>query len=121
MPHHTTTRADTLKKDRERKKEDREEMKEAGIPTTHVLNRAIAEGFFYCLDAGRAQGIPVNEIRVSVQDVTSYATNVLTRHTNGTDRYDEDAVVTTIKKRITNKSDSKFRIKPTWVLQDDDD
>lgn len=40
MPHHTTRRADTLKLDRERNKTNRDDLRKAGIPTTHVLNRA---------------------------------------------------------------------------------
>lgn len=118
MPHHTTRRADSLKHDRERQKKRRDDLKELGAPTTHILNRALAEGFLYWLDAGRAQGLPIQQINVSSQDVLVYATNVLTRGTNGTDRYDRTAVTDALKKRIRRKSPSKFRIAPAWREHD---
>lgn len=121
MPHHSTRRADALKKDRERNKKNRDSLKEVGAPTTHVLNRALAEGFLYHLEAGRAAGASVHEVKVSAQDVLVYATAVLTRKTNGTDHYEVEPVRRALLKRIHRKSDSKFRIKPTWVSRDDDD
>ncbi|MGV8856750.1 MAG: hypothetical protein ACOH2L_19200 [Devosia sp.] len=121
MAHHSTTRAETLKGDRERNKKNRDALKDAGAPTTHVLNRALAEGFLYYIDAGRAQGLAVSDIAVSAQDVLVYANAVLIRKTNGTDQYDKEAVRQALRKRIYRKSDSKFRIKTTWVSPDDDD
>ena len=45
-----------------------------------------------------------------------YAADVLTRYTNGTDRYSHPAVATVIDKRIRDRPDAKFRIKPPWKV-----
>lgn len=117
--HHSTRYANTLKKDRERQKKRRDELKGQGAPTTHVLNRALAEGFFYWLDEARARGVPVNEIKLSAQDVMVYAGRVLIRQTNATDHYNHAAVAEAIRRRVRNNS--KFRMKPTWKAQRDAD
>jgi hypothetical protein len=113
--HHTSRRAKALKKDTARQQKRRDRLKEAGAPTTHVLNRAIAEGLLYRLDAERAKGVTVSKAVISVQEVLVYATAVLTKKTNATDRYDVLAVNKAIRSRIYRVSDSKFRIAPTWA------
>lgn len=117
--HHSSRRARALKKDTGRQQKRRDRLKEAGVPTTHVLNRAITEGLFYWLDAERAKGMPVNKAVLSVQDVLVYARQVLSRGTNASDRYDADAVTKALRARVGVQSASKFRIRPTWIVPRD--
>lgn len=120
--HHTSRRARALKKDTGRQQKRRDRLKENGTPTTHVLNRAIAEGLFYYLDAERGKGVKIGLATVSVEKVLGYAGEVLTRKTNATDRYNPEAVARQIRARIVRKGVSKFRIPPTWpALADDGD
>ena len=119
--HHSSRRAKALKKDTGRQQKRRDRLKEAGVPTTHVLNRAIAEGLFYYLDAERAKGVKVGLATVSVEKVLGYAGDVLTRGTNATDRYNPEAVARQIRARIVRKGVSKFRIPPTWATPAHDD
>lgn len=120
--HHSSRRARALKKDTARQQKRRDHLKETGTPTTHVLNRALAEGLLYHLDAERAKGVPVNRALISAQDVLVYATRVLSRRTNGTDQYDVRAVQGALRARVGKLSASKFRIPPTWstLIVDDD-
>lgn len=77
--HHSSRRARALKQDTARQQRRRDRLKETGAPTTHVLNRAIAEGLFYWLDAERANGVPLSKAVISVQNVLVYARQVLSR------------------------------------------
>lgn len=119
--HHSSRRARALKKDTGRQQKRRDRLKEAGVPTTHVLNRAIAEGLFYYLDAERAKGVKVGLANVSVEKVLGYAGEVLTRGTNATDRYNPEAVARQIRARIVRDGVSKFRIPQTWATPPSDD
>jgi hypothetical protein len=123
MPeHHTSRRAHGLKMSAARQQKRRNNLKEIGMPTTHVLNRAIAEGLLYYLEAERVKGVAPNDIRVSVKDVLGYAIKVLSRRTNGTDQYDPRKVKNALQARIAKESPVKFRIAPTWTMpvRDDD-
>lgn len=119
--HHSSRRARALKKDTGRQQKRRDRLKEAGAPTTHVLNRAIAEGLFYWLDAERAKGVKIGMATVSVEKVLGYAGDVLTRKTNATDRYDAEAVAGQIRARIVRSGVSRFRIPPTWATPASDE
>ncbi|WP_375450604.1 hypothetical protein [uncultured Devosia sp.] len=119
--HHSSRRARAMKKDTGRQQKRRDRLKENGTPTTHVLNRAIAEGLFYYLDAERAKGVKIGLATVSVEKVLGYAGEVLTRKTNATDRYNPEAVARQIRARIVRKGVSKFRIRPTWRTSDIED
>jgi hypothetical protein len=119
--HHSSRRAQGLKKGAVRQQKRRDGLKKAGVPTTHVLNRALAEGMFYHLDAERSKGVPVNEAVISVQDVFVYAGKVLSRRTNGTDQYEVRAVVHAIRARVGKLSGKKFRIPPTWTTPSGDE
>ena len=122
MPeHHSSRRARALKQDTARQQRRRDRLKDSGTPTTHVLNRAIAEGLLYYLDAERAKGVPVSQAVILVQDVLVYATQVLSRRTNSTDHYDASAVHKALRARVGVQSASKFRIPPTWPVPADDD
>jgi hypothetical protein len=107
--HHSSRIARAKSKDRTRQQKRRNKLRASGAPTTHVLNRALAEGLMYQIDVQRARGVQTREIRVSVQHVLAYATAILTAGTNGTDRYACDAVVTAISNRIGQPDSKKFR------------
>lgn len=122
MPeHHSSRRARALKKDTSRQQRRRDRLKDAGTPTTHVLNRAIAEGLFYYLDAERAKGVKISLATVSVEKVLGYAGEVLTRKTNATDRYNAESVARQIRARVVREGMSKFRLPPTWATPASDD
>lgn len=116
--HHSSRRARALKQDTARQQKRRDKLKASGVPTTHVLNRAIAEGFLYWLDAERANGVHVSVASVPVQKVLVYAVEVLSRGTNGSDRYDANAVANALRSRIGKKSLTKFRLRPVWKQAD---
>lgn len=98
------------RKDVDRQQVRRDRMKALGMPTTHVLNRAITEGLMYQIDAQRQRGADVKEMKLSVQNVLAYATSILTSGTNGASRYEVDAVAEAIRRRIGQPNGSKFRL-----------
>lgn len=98
------------RKDVDRQQVRRDQMKAAGKPTTHVLNRALVEGLMYQIDLHRARGVDVKSMKIPVQHLLAYAASILTTETNGSDRYDVESVVNAIRDRIGEPKASKFRI-----------
>ena len=98
------------RKDADRQQVRRDGMKASGTPTTHVLNRAMAEGLMYQIDMQRARGVDVKIMTIPVQRLLAYATSILTAQTNATDRYDVETVVKAMRDRIGQPRASKFRL-----------
>lgn len=98
------------RKDADRQQKRRDTMKVSGAPTTHVLNRAIVEGFMYQLDFARLNGQDLASIRISAHKALAYATAILTSKTNGASRYDVAEVAKAIRKRIGQPDANKFRV-----------
>lgn len=105
-----STRVKRKRKDADRQQQRRDTMKVSGTPTTHVLNRAIVEGFMYQLDFARQNGRDMASVRISAQKAFAYATAILTSKTNGASRYELEAVVRAIRKRIGKPDANKFRV-----------
>jgi hypothetical protein len=119
--HHSSLGATERRKDRERQQLHRNKLKAAARPTTHIINRAVAEAFFCMLDVERKKGIPSEIVMVSVLDIVSYVAQVLSAGTNASDRYDKSEVLDVVRKRITGKSLKKFRLDVTRPTQRRDD
>src|SRR5690554_6927073 len=98
--HHSSRRARRLKQDADRSQKLRDKLKDQGVPTTHQINRALAEGFFYYLAAHLNEGTALKDVRVPVQLVLGYALRILTSKTNAASRYDVDATRDALKARI---------------------
>ena len=98
--HHTSRRAKALKKDTARQQKRRDRLKEAGAPTTHVLNRAIAEGLLDCLAVELAKGLTLKSIEVSAQSVLIRARETLTKGNSAITRYQPSEVTKALRGRI---------------------
>lgn len=108
--HHSSRRAQKKRSDSDRQQTFRDRMKATGTPTTHVLDRALVEGLMYQMDLQRARGVDLKEMQIPVQYVFAYATAILTAQTNASDRYNLDAVIAAIRKRIARLNPRKFRL-----------
>lgn len=108
--HHSSRRAREKKKDSDRQQTRRDDLKAYGIPTTHVLDRALVEGLMYQIDLHRRRDVDLKDMRVSVQNIVAYATSILTAGTNASDRYNVESVAETIRKRIGQPKPGKFRL-----------
>lgn len=118
--HHSSRRANRLKRDAGRSQKLRDKLKEQGIPTTHQINRALTEGFFYQVAAKRNAGIPMKEIHIPAQLVLAYALRILTSKSNGTSQFDQDATFEAIKQRLSRECSTPFRIESLRMLPRDD-
>jgi hypothetical protein len=119
--HHSSLGAEERQKDRERQQLHRNKLKVAARPTTHIINRAVAEAFFCMLEVERQKGIPSQKVMISAFDVVNYVAQVLSAGTNASDRYKKSEVVDVVWKRITGKSLKKFRLDVTRPTQRRDD
>ena len=108
--HHSSRRAREKKKDSDRQQAHRDDLKASGTPTTHVLNRALAEGLMYQIDLHRKRDVDLKDMKVSVQNIVAYATSILTAGTNASDHYNVESVAETIRKRIGQPKPGKFRL-----------
>lgn len=108
--HHSSRRAKQLKQDAKRSQKLRDENKNAGIPTTHVLNRAVVEGFFYEIARQRKAGTAADDIQILPKRVFRYALRVLSAKTNGTDQYDWEATKLALRNRMNRELSSPFRL-----------
>jgi hypothetical protein len=116
--HHSSRRARQLRKDSERQQRRRDALKAKRAPTTHTINRAIAEGYLYLLDAELAKGAPFKLAKLTAADVLVYAMQVLTRGTNAADSYDFDSVTKALRARVKRTGPSKFRLEPNRRTSD---
>ena len=107
--HHSSRRAKRLKQDAGRSQKLRDKNKEMGTPTTHQINRALVEGFFYQVAAHRKAGTEFEEIRISPFIAFQYARRILSANTNASDSYEEDEVIRVLKERLHRECSTSFR------------
>lgn len=108
--HPTSRRAKEKRKDADRSQKLRDKCKEDGVPTTHVLNRALVEGFFYEIAEQHEAGKAAADVQISPQKVFRYALRVLSAKTNGTDQYDWKATALVLRKRLNRELSTPFRL-----------
>lgn len=118
--HHTSRRAKRLKQDASRSQKLRDKQKGQGIPTTHQINRALTEGFFYHAVAQQKAGIPFKKIHIPAQRVLVYAVRILTSKTNGASQYDLEATIYAIRRRLARERSTPFRLDFLTTLPRDD-
>lgn len=108
--HPTSRHAKAKRKDADRSQKLRDKCKKAGIPTTHVLNRALVEGFFYEIARQREAGKAAEDIQISPRKVFRYALRILSAKTNGTNQFDWEATKLALRNRMNRELSTPFRL-----------
>lgn len=68
---------DQRAKARERQRRRRERMARAGTPSTHAVNRAVAEALLFCVEQNVKSGVPRSQTTVEFGAVVAHASLIL--------------------------------------------
>lgn len=64
-------------KARERQRRRRERMASAGAPSTHAINRAVAEALLFCVEQNLRPNVPRSQTTVELGAVVAHASLIL--------------------------------------------
>ena len=97
-------------KARERQRRRRERLASAGAPTTHAINRAIAEAVLYCAERNGRPGNPRSQTTIEFGAVVAHASLILIVGSEISSAFEASEVHRVMQER--------FRRRPrTWTIR----
>jgi hypothetical protein len=96
---------------RERQRRRRAKMVDAGVPSTHAINRALVEALLYCAERNRRTGTARAETTIEIGAVFAHASLVLIVGNGHSRELDPEEVHRVMKDRFRPRP-RKWTIRP---------